>query len=125
MNYEPENFTEVVQYPYGEGVLYGTGLIGRILPDGSIDFLHKTGRVVLTDGVRGRKYYDLKLVEETLLKSGQVRKAECYMAYDTELNEMSLHADVCADKELDVEMLKEYVGGELEGLLIPKYIHIK
>lgn len=125
MNYEPENFTEVVQYPYGEGVLYGTGLIGRILPDGSIDFLHKTGRVVLTDGVRGRKYYDLKLVEETLLKSGQVRKAECYMAYDTELNEMSLHADVCADKELDVEMLKEYVGGELEALLIPKYIHIK
>lgn len=125
MNYEPENFTEVVQYPYGEGVLYGTGLIGRILPDGSIDFLHKTGRVVLTDGVRGRKYYDLKLVEETLLKSGQVRKAECYMAYDTELNEMSLHADVYADKELDVEMLKEYVGGELEGLLIPKYIHIK
>lgn len=125
MNYESENYTEVVQYPYGEGVLYGTGLIGRILPDGSMDFLHKAGRTVLTDGIRGRKYFDLIAAEETLMKIEKVEKADCYMAYDTELNEMSLCADIKVTGSVEKEEIQHFMKENAGELLVPKFINIQ
>lgn len=107
MNYEPENYTEVVQYPYGEGALYSTGLIGRILPDGTLDFMHVNGRRVLTDGIRGRRYYDLKQAEELILNNDGVKEAYCYMVYNPNINEMSLAAEVKADKEVTEETIRE------------------
>lgn len=107
MNYEPENCVEALQYPFGEGTLYKTGLIGRILPDGTIDFLHETGRNVLTDGIHGRKYNDLKAAEEKLLTIPGITKAECCMSYDPAINEMSMSALICADRDVSLEEVKE------------------
>ena len=110
MDYEPINCAKTVQYPYGEGTLYDTGVIGRILPDGTIDFLENAGRTVLTDGIHGRKYYDLKLLEKYILEYGGVKDAECYLAYDPEINEMSLYADIKTDSaQIDIAGLKEFV----------------
>ena len=109
-DYEPINCAKTVQYPYGEGTLYDTGIIGRILPDGTIDFLENAGRTVLTDGIHGRKYYDLKILEKYILEYDGVKYAECYLAYDPEINEMSLCADIKTDGvQIDIADLKEFV----------------
>ncbi len=125
MNYEPENYTEVVQYPYGEGVLYGTGLTGRILPDGTMDFLDKTGRMVLTDGIRGRQYYNLGLAERTLRQMAGIEAAECYMCYDVEFNTMLLHADIKVCGDIKEEEIKEYLKEQIGENLVPAYMHIE
>ena len=110
MDYEPINCAKTVQYPYGEGTLYDTGIIGRILPDGTIDFLENAGRTVLTDGIHGRKYYDLKILEKYILEYDGVKYVECYLAYDPEINEMSLYADIKTDSaQIDIAGLKEFV----------------
>ena len=125
MDYEPVKYVEAVQYPYGEGVLYGTGLIGRIMPDGRIDFLNVSGRTVLTDGLHGRKYYDLKLAEDTLCQIEGVLEAECYMAFDPQVNEMSLYADINSVREIANEEIAEFVKEKVGELLVPKYISVK
>ncbi len=111
MNYEPKDYTEALQYPYGEGALYGTGLIGRIMPDGTLDFLHETGRMVLTDGIRGRQYHDLKAAEESLLALDGITSASCYMTYDPSMNEMSMTAEIKADREFTLEEVKAACEG--------------
>ena len=67
MDKEPMHYEETVRHPEKRGhILYDTGITARILPDGRIDFLENSGRTVLTDGARGRRYYDLGALEKTL-----------------------------------------------------------
>ena len=124
MNYEPRSYVESQQYPYGPGMLYNTGLTARVLPDGTVDFLHKNGRKVLTDGVRGRIYYDLAKVEEILTEKDGIESASCYMAFDTTMNEMSLNADVKVSKEIDTEALQAEIKENYGDTFTPKYINI-
>lgn len=63
-DYQPIDYVDVGPYPFGPGVVYQTGVIARILPNGSIDFMENTGRTVLTDGAHGRRYFDLKKAEK-------------------------------------------------------------
>ena len=111
MDYQPAFFTEIVDNPYGPGTLYATGLKARILPDGTVDFLEEVGREVVTDGVRGRVFFDLKAVEQALTSFDDIRSADAYMKYDTATNEMTLYADVVAepgfDKAACLEAMKE------------------
>ncbi len=111
MDYQPAFFTEIVDNPYGPGTLYATGLKARILPDGTVDFLEEVGREVVTDGVRGRVFFDLKAVEQALTSFDDIRSADAYMKYDAATNEMTLYADVVAepgfDKAACLEAMKE------------------
>lgn len=124
MNYEPVNCTETVQYPYGPGTLYGTGLTARVLKDGTVDFKHQVGKKVLYDGSKGRIYYDLKKNEEILMSMPEIESAECYLAYDTEGNEMTLWADVKANTGLYLPALKERIKDEYGPLFVPKFINV-
>ena len=129
MDYEPSRYVESQQYPFGPGMLYNTGLIARILPNGTLDFLEENGRRVLTDGARGRVYYDLKQSEELLLAQPEIAEARCYMAFDTSVNEMTLNADIrpadgASAGSLDTEALQERIREAGGDLAVPKFIHI-
>lgn len=103
MDYQPSGNGEVIENPYGPGTLYATGLKARILPDGTVDFLEKNGREVMTDGVNGRRFFDLNAVEENLLRCDGIRAADAYLKYNPATNEMNLYADVEADASFDGE----------------------
>ena len=124
MDYEPAHYTEVHQYPFGPGMVYNTGRIARILPDGSVDFLEDAGRKVLTDGAHGRVYYDLKALEDSLLALPAITEAKCYMTFDTEINEMSLAADIREEEELTAEAIIEQLKKDDEKAMVPKFINI-
>ncbi|MDO4961148.1 MAG: AMP-binding protein [Eubacteriales bacterium] len=129
-NYEPMEFTDHVQFPYGPGTIYNTGLIARIMPDGSVDFLDKVGRKVLTDGLRGVNYFDLKKAEETLMSIPEVAKAECFLSFDQEANEMMLAADIrtaggakAGEGSLAEDAIRGYMKENAGDLLVPKFIN--
>ena len=117
MDYQPAKVCEVVENPYGPGTLYATGLKARILPDGTVDFLEKVGREVMTDGVNGRRFFDLGAAEEALTACEGIASARAYLKYNTATNEMNLYADIKADDGFDKEAclasLKDKVGPEL------------
>ena len=101
MDCEPSSFNEVIENPYGPGTLYSTGLKGRILRDGTVDFLEKAGREVVTDGVHGRRFFDLNKVEENLLDCDGIQTAQAYMKYNPAENELTLYADITAEEGFD------------------------
>jgi len=124
MNYEPVNATETVQYPYGPGTLYGTGLVARINVDGTVDFRHKSGRKVLTDGAKGRVYYDLLKIEEILEQQPGIERASCYLKFDSEINEMSVAAEINAGADISIADIKEKLKEEHGERLVPKFIEV-
>lgn len=124
MNHKPESYEETVENSYSPGTLYRTDCMARILPDGSIDFLENSGRIVLTEGVRGRIYYDLALLERTLCDYDGIESAEAYLRYDQTKNEMSLYADVKSAAKLQLEDINTYLKDTCGEMLVPKEIHM-
>ena len=107
MDVQPENITEQLQNPYGEGTLYNTGRIARILPDGQVDFVENGGSTVMTDGIHGRRYFNLAETEQKLLGRDDVESADVYLRYDRKINEMKLVARINGSgKETDIENLE-------------------
>lgn len=128
-DYQPIFSQKVVENPYKNGVyIYETNRVARILPDGSVDFLSNSGRTVATDGVAGRKFFELSLLENTLLAYPGITYAEAYLKYDDEINEMSLCVDlqivhiptITVNEKVVTDYVKEYLG----DLLVPKFINI-
>jgi len=117
MDYQPAQVGEVIENPYGPGTLYATGLKARILPDGMVDFLEKRGREVMTDGVGGRRFFDLAAAEARLKACEGIRSAAAYLKYNTATNEMNLFADIEAEPGFDraacLDHLKETCPPEL------------
>ena len=124
MNYEPDEYVESQQYPYGPGMVYNTGLIARVLPDNTVDFLHTKGRKVLFEGSSGRKYTDLAKAEAALMEQDGIKSAKCYMSYDMDGSVFVLRADVEAEGDVDVEALKEKIKETYGDDLTPKYIDV-
>lgn len=123
MDYKPDSYTKELENPYGDGVLYETELIARILPDKTLDFLENNGRTVVTDGIHGLRQFYLKRVEEALLACEGVTMAKAYLYYDTEINEMSLAADVNLEQNKTTEEVMEVMNTRYEGTMLPKVLH--
>ena len=128
-DYQPMFCQQVVENPYKNGVnVYKTNRVARLLPDGSVDFLEESGRTVLTDGITGRKYYDLASLEKTLLAYPGVTYAEAYLNYSEQKNEMSLIVDLSVVSlpkiNTTVEGIKEFVRENLGDLLVPEVINM-
>ena len=129
MNFQPERYTDVGPYPFGPGVVYQTGVTARILPDGSLDFLEKAGRTVVTDGGSGRRFFDLALAEEHLLARPEIAKAYCYMLYDPTVHDMVLKAEIetapgVNPADVDIEGLRQELIQEYGEMLCPKYVEL-
>lgn len=121
-------YTEKIKYPYDEPSLYRTGKIARILPNGDIDILEKSGRTVMSEGLRGRNFLNLNLLEKTLVSYDKIESAECYIAYG-ENNTFYLTADIrlkkgVVAKSLDLDKIKEYVKERAGETLVPAKINI-
>ncbi|MCM1496965.1 MAG: AMP-binding protein [Clostridium sp.] len=122
MDYKPKTYTKELENPYGDGVLYETDMVARILPDRTLDFLENNGRTVVTDGIHGLRQFYLKDVEQALLACEGVKTAKAYLYYDTDVNEMSLTADVALESGKTTEKIMEEMQSKYEGTMLPKVI---
>ena len=125
LDYEPVKYKEALQYIYGPGMIYNTGLTARILPDGRVDFLESSGRKVLTDGAKGRFYYDLKKIEGILKDEPEIKSAKCYLAFDPTAREMVLNADIKLKKSLEITTLTDRIKEKYGEGFVPQFIHVK
>ena len=126
MDEEPVNSMDTVRHPAHRGhLLYDTGITARILLDGRIDFLENSGRVVLTDGSRGRRYYDLGTLEETLTPVDKVKGVHAYLSYDPEMNEMRLEMDVDTSQNSFINELRTVAGDHLGEQMVPTVVNLR
>ncbi|MBQ3463839.1 MAG: AMP-binding protein, partial [Clostridia bacterium] len=124
-DYEPENVVDIINYPYQKGTqLYDTGITARILPDGSIDFLENSGRTVLTDGSRGRRYYDLGALERAVGGMNNIEECRAYMVYDDETGDMKLAMDVETSKDSFINKIRAHTEETFGEQLIPAVVNI-
>lgn len=120
----PVSYVDVINDPFREGSLYDTGIDARILLDGRIDFLENSGRVVLTDGSKGRHYYDLGLLERALSQMNTIENVNAYLVFDKEIREMKLVMDVETNFDSFVNTLRSYAGESAGKDLIPAVVNI-
>ncbi|MDO4467692.1 MAG: AMP-binding protein [Bacillota bacterium] len=130
MNAQPVEFTNVGPYPFGPGVVYQTALTARILPDGTLDFLHNSGRTVLTDGAHGRRYFELAEIEKLLTSREEIQSAYCYMVYDPMVRDMSLKAEITlanhvSKEAFDTNALSEELQASHGDMFAPKFWEVK
>ena len=124
MGVKPAMCVDEIDNPYREGVIYDTGLVARIMPNKELDFLEQSGRIVLTDGHRGRKYYNLGGLEKALCTMDQVNKTRAYMTYDRKMNEMKLVMDVETGKDSFVNLVRNYAGEQMGEGMVPAVVNI-
>lgn len=116
---EPQNAIGLIQNPFDSGVLYQTDIVARILPDDSLDLLDQNGRTVMTEGARGRSFFNLKQVEDALYQYNGITYAEAYTSYSPEYNDMILTADIKGVPENELEHLKSYLKESCSSNLVP------
>lgn len=123
--YEPDKVVDIIDYPYKRHTqLFDTGIIARILPDGRIDFLENSGRMVLTDGSRGRRYYDLGTLERAVEKMPNVEKCHAYMVYDNESGNLKLAMDIETAKDSFINRVRSYTEENFGEQMIPAVVNI-
>jgi polyketide synthase PksJ len=98
----------------GIGRLYYTGDLGRLLPDGNIEFM---GRKDFQVKIRGFRV-EIGEVETSLLQMEHMREA-AVVPKETESSATYLCAFIAAEKELDVTELREFLSRELPDYMIP------
>ncbi|UCH96422.1 MAG: amino acid adenylation domain-containing protein, partial [Candidatus Aminicenantes bacterium] len=98
----------------GIGRWYRTGDLGRLLPDGNIEFM---GRKDLQVKIRGFRV-EIGEIETVLLQMENVREA-AVVPRKTVSTDTYLCAFIVAAKELNVTELREFLSGELPDYMIP------
>ena len=98
----------------GIGRLYYTGDLGRLLPDGNIEFI---GRKDFQVKIRGFRV-ETGEIETSLLLMGNIKEA-AVVPKETESSATYLCAFITAEKELEVIELREFLSRELPDYMIP------
>ncbi len=122
LDHPTAGWVDKITNPYGKGMLYKTGRVARILPDGSIDMLENGGRTIMQESVRGRSFLNLHKLEQVLKTYEYISNAEAYTCLNDK-NSMMLAVDLYGSKEPDMEVLKEFLKEHVEAELIPEEIH--
>lgn len=122
-------YKEKVQYPYAEEGVYRTGKIARILPNGDLDILENGGRIIMSEGITGRKFLDLYLLETTLMEYKGIKNAEAYVMYGPKNSfyltaELELKRNVKVDS-VDLEDVKAFIKERCGDDLVPAIIKFK
>lgn len=123
MNHAVEGCVDSITNPYGAGILYQTGRVARILPDGSLDMLENGGRTIMSEGLTGRHFLNLHKLEAILNEYPEIDHAEAYIRY-AEGNRLVLTVDLYALVEHDVECIRAYLTEHCEKPLIPEELNI-
>ena len=82
-----------------------SGVIARILPDGSVDFLEESGRTIMIEGLRGRQFTDLAKLEKALQHALKC-PASCWVGYRPD-NTMGVFASLGDGSVLNQEQIME------------------
>ena len=101
---------------YKSYILYRTGDLGRILPDGNIQFLGRRDQQLKIRGYR----VEPGEIENRLLKHSKIKQALVLAKTDENLGKY-LCAYIIADTKLEPADLKEYLAGNLPDYMIPSY----
>ncbi|HEX3045261.1 MAG TPA: amino acid adenylation domain-containing protein [Bacillota bacterium] len=99
-----------------ERMMYRTGDLGRMLPDGNIEFLGRKDHQVKIRGYR----VELGEIESKLLKHGAVKEAVVVDKTGADGNKY-LCAYIVWHEEQTVATMREYLAGELPDYMIPTY----
>jgi tyrocidine synthetase-3 len=117
LNNEQLTREKFVRLPeYGEGLLYRSGDLGRLLPDGDIEYL---GRIDSQVKIRGFRI-ELGEIDRALIGYPEVNEG-LTAVYETGSGEKKLCAYYKSDTELSASGLKAYLSGKLPGYMIPAY----
>ena len=121
MDCPSKDFTDQIENPYGDGILYKTGHTARITPAGNVEFLEHAGRTVMIETVKGRDFVDLHQIEKALCGYEGVSKASAYTYYGED-NAIHIGADICGIRDEDIQAVKEYMAGQIKETWIPERI---
>lgn len=86
-----------------------SGRLARVLPSGRVDLLQDHGRTIMVEGLRGREYVDLAVLEGRLLALDGVREVRCYVGYRPD-NTMNVFAEVNGSQLWDRERIECELG---------------
>lgn len=100
-----------------------TDKVARIMTDGSIDFLHNSGRNVMIETLAGRFYPDLNQLEQTLLTCAGVDTAQAYSSYTPD-NQLRLTVDVTGSEDLTRDGIVSYLEGVFQKYMVPTVVKI-
>ncbi|NOQ28198.1 MAG: AMP-binding protein, partial [Bacteroidales bacterium] len=108
--------SKFVSNPYiKEEILYKTGDLVCMLPDGNIDFIGRIDNQVKIRGFR----IELGEIEKVLLKYGSIK--ECVVIDREDKGEKYLCAYIVCDGEINQESIRDYLSGLLADYMIPSY----
>ncbi len=99
-----------------------TGKIGRIMVDGTLDFLKNSGRRVMFETLFGRDYPDLEKMEKLALSYDGITDAQAYVRYGDD-NQLHLTIDVKGEN-ICREQFKSYLEDNCEKFEVPSLIII-
>jgi amino acid adenylation domain-containing protein len=96
------------------GRIYRTGDLGRLLPDGNIEFMGRRDFQVKVRGFR----VEIGEIETALLQMEDIREA-VVVAKQTDSQDTHLRAFIVADEQLNLTELRVYLSSQLPDYMIP------
>lgn len=120
VNHQPTEYKEILNLGKEE-VLYKTGYIARITPDGELELQENSGRTVMIESYFGRRYVDLKKMEELICQCKGVTSASAYTYFNDDLS-IYIGIDAYGVTEKDAKRLKRYLFGKIPFNWLPNRI---
>ncbi len=108
-----------IKNPFSENttdIIYKTGDLGRILPDGNIECLGRLDNQIKIRGMR----IELTEIEAELLKIGSVREA-VVIVHENDDGDKALCAFLTGDTKLDKIAVRELLLKELPDYMVPSH----
>ncbi len=104
-----------IKNPFGEGILYKTGDLVKWRSDGSLDFI---GRIDSQVKIRGFRV-ELGEITSKILSFPDMK--ECFTVVNTIRGEKTICSYIVANKQIDIQELKQYLKKNLPVYMIPSY----
>lgn len=116
--YKREELTSerFIQAPWKTGeILYKSGDLARLLPDGDFEYIGRADRQVQLHGFR----IELSEIENNILSFEGIKDA-VVLVHNSSANQ-HLKAFLITEGKINIEQLKEYIAGFLPYYMIPSY----
>lgn len=110
-----------VQDPFRPGeVLYRSGDLVRMLPDGRIDFVGRADHQVKLNGQR----IELAEIQSKIISSGLVAQAAVIVVADGDFKALRAFVTPKPGENVDLPALRRWLESELPGYMVPSAIHV-
>ena len=110
------NMTEktFIENPFGEGLIYKSGDIGKINSNGEIEYINRKDEQIKIRGLR----VELSEIEKQIISIPEVTNGAVIYKKEKEY----ISAFVCGDGNLDTTKIREELAKKLPLYMVPKYI---